>query len=139
MDDFEFLNYLQTPDEKYFMGIATTRIYGKIVLKYKIVQKKDNSGYFIAPPNYRLPVKEDGTHKYIDAFLIDSRTEHDLLLEFIRKHVNMIIHPRQNQQEQQQQQNNPPVQHSQVNHQQAQKQTQQQTQQYQPDLDSCPF
>ena len=54
MSDFEFLNYLPTPEETYFRGIVTARIYGKIVVKYRVVNKKDGSGYFIAPPSYLL-------------------------------------------------------------------------------------
>lgn len=108
MNDFEFINYLETPDEKYFMGIACVRLYGKIVLKYKIVERKDGSSFFIAPPSYRLPLPNSEDFKYIDAFMIDSRMEHEELQDFIRSHVDKHMNSHSVNQPQQQQQQPPP-------------------------------
>ena len=123
MNEHEFLNYLPTPEEKYFMGIATVRLYGRIILKYKIVEKKDGTGYFVAPPNYRLPIG-DGDYKYVDAFMIDSRSEHDDLLQLVRDGVNQSTNPRAQQTAPQQQQA------TQGHH---------QTGSFHPDLEACPF
>ncbi|HUU86569.1 MAG TPA: hypothetical protein VMX17_02300 [Candidatus Glassbacteria bacterium] len=122
MNEHEFLNYLETPTERYFKGIATVRLYGRIILKYKIVEKKDGTGFFVAPPNYRIPTG-DGSHKYMDAFMIDSRSEHDELLQLVRNGVNQSTNPRATQAPQQQQAT----------------QGQQQAGSFQPDLDACPF
>ncbi len=118
MNDIEFLNYLPTPEEQYFMGIATVRLYGRIILKYKVIEKKDGSGFFVASPNYRLPLGENGDLKYVDAIMLDSRMEHDELMNIIRNGVNRSISP----QPQQQYQPPPP-----------------QAENFQPDLNAFPF
>ena len=123
MNEFEFLNYFPTPEEKYFMGIATVRFMGKIMLKYKVIEKKDGTGFFVAAPNYRLNI--NGEYKYVDAIMIDSQMQRDELLDYIRKEVNMAMNP----QAPQQQAYVPPPQQVQ----------QPQQQNFAPDLNDCPF
>ncbi|HUU88548.1 MAG TPA: hypothetical protein VMX17_12455, partial [Candidatus Glassbacteria bacterium] len=74
-------------------------------------------------PNYRIPTG-DGSHKYMDAFMVDSRSEHDDLLQVVRDGVNQSINARTQQASPQQQQAT---------------QGQQQAGSFQPDLDACPF
>ena len=85
----QFLKYEPTPNEKH-LGIATVKLYGKIILRYKIVPTKDGAGYFPAPASYKMP-SDDGTDKYIGAFMLDSVSENEELINLIREHVKASI------------------------------------------------
>ena len=85
MTQFEFVKYEETPGEKY-LGIATVKAYGKIILRYKIVQTKDGQGYFPAAASYKLPAV-DGEDTYVSCFLIDSRSDEEELQRLIRTEV----------------------------------------------------
>ncbi len=84
--DYEFLGYIETPNDKYGMlGIATVRLYRKVVIRYKHVKTKDGTGTFFTAASYTY--EEGGDKKYSAAFLIDSRAEEEELLEFVRSSV----------------------------------------------------
>ena len=68
----EFLGFIQTPSEKH-AGIATVRVNKSIVLRFKLAQKKDGSGYFPACAAYKIP--DASGDRYIDAFMLDSRSD----------------------------------------------------------------
>lgn len=87
MNIFEFLSYEATPTEKY-LGIATVRAWGKIILKFKIVPGKDGRGFFAAVAAYKNGVKPDGKDKYDDAFTIDSNYEAGELKKLIEDNVS---------------------------------------------------
>ncbi|PWU06769.1 MAG: hypothetical protein C5B43_01265 [Verrucomicrobia bacterium] len=74
---FEFVSFTPTPSEKY-VGVATVRIYGSVVvvLRYKIVAKKNGDGYFPACAAYKMSDRMPGD-EYDDCFLIDSRCDND--------------------------------------------------------------
>ncbi len=82
MNNFEFISYQETPNDKYGMlAIITIRVYGKVILRYKKVTSK-NGGEFFASPSFTV---ENGQEKkYINTHMLDSRAEDELLLEFIR-------------------------------------------------------
>jgi hypothetical protein len=61
MSDFEFIEYIQTPNERH-LGIATVLLYGKVFHKYKILPTKDGNGFFPVPASYKVG------DKYIHAF-----------------------------------------------------------------------
>ena len=84
MYDMEFIKYEATPTEKH-LGIATIKLYGKIVLRYKIVPTKDGTGYFPASASYK--VTKDGEEFYLPAFVIDSRSEEEEISRFVRQEV----------------------------------------------------
>ena len=119
MNNIEFISYEPTPEEQYMMGIATVSLYGKIILKFKIVEKKDGTTFFVAPANYRV-ADGGGSYKYIDAIMLDSRMEHEELMGLIRQGVNQAMNPQQQQ---------PQSVHNQAPPQ----------QNFAPDLGECPF
>ena len=43
----EFLTFDETPAEKY-LGVASIRFFGQIILRYKVQRTKDGNGIFIA-------------------------------------------------------------------------------------------
>lgn len=92
MNKFEFLNYTPTPGEKH-LGIATVRIYGKIICRYKIVPTKDGSGFFPAAPSVKIG---EGEQPYKSAFELDSRSEYEELTEIVKKHVRQAMLPSKN-------------------------------------------
>lgn len=149
MNGYEFIGYLETPNEEYFMGVATIRFMRRIVIRYKIIKNKDDTGYFVSEPSYRIV--GDGKPEYLKAIIVDSQIENDELKRYIRNCVNQAMNPN-NQQQQQQETQQPPQQQSQQEcdlHQQppqqqqqvqqAPQQSQPQQQYGQPDLNSCPF
>ncbi len=91
--NFQFLGFELTPAEKY-KGIATVRVLGEvvIVLRYKIVAKKDGSGYFPTCAAYKMPERGDGD-EYEDCFMLDSRTDNEAMRKFIMHHVKDLFAP----------------------------------------------
>lgn len=85
--NLEFLSYIPTPGEK-SLGIASIRYMGKIMLRYRILPRKDGQGYF--PASSSLKIKDDftGADKYIESFMIDSRSDNDEILRFVMSNVN---------------------------------------------------
>lgn len=88
--DFKFEKFEATPGEK-FLGIATVKLYGKIVLRYKIVQTKDGSSYFPAPATYKMPTPPGAKDRYISAFILDSNSENEELMGLIMQNVSRFI------------------------------------------------
>jgi hypothetical protein len=86
MKNAEFLRYEPTPGERH-LGIATIRLYSKIVLRYKIVPTKDGAGFFPAPASYKIPAINGEEERYISAFTLDSQCEKEELDSFIKAHV----------------------------------------------------
>ncbi len=83
MNNFEFISYQETPNDKYGMlAIITIRVYGKVILRYKKVTSK-SGGEFFASPSFT--VENGNEKKYINTHMLDSRAEDELLLEFIRE------------------------------------------------------
>ena len=89
---FEFLGYTATPNEKH-LGIASVKYMGKIVLRYKIVPKKDGSAWFPNAASYKIV--ENGEDRYTAAFMLDSHSESEDMMNFIRKHVTACMKPQQ--------------------------------------------
>lgn len=89
MSHFEFMKYDATPAEKH-LGIATVKLYGKIILRYKIVPNKDGSGYFPASASYKM--SEPGRPEYyVSAFMLDSQSDNEELMNMIRANIKPFI------------------------------------------------
>lgn len=84
MQNYEFLDYRATPNDKYMLGLATVKAYGKLVLTFKHIKTKIGSAFF-GMPSYTLG--EGADKKYVQAVTIDSRHEEQALQDFIREHV----------------------------------------------------
>lgn len=85
MTPFEFLKYVPTPGEKH-LGICTVRLYGKVILRYKIIATKDGTSFFPAAASYKLP-STDGQDHYTPAFMLDSQCDKEELDELIKANV----------------------------------------------------
>lgn len=90
MNNFEFVSYLPTPNDQYMLGIAKVKLFGKIELRYKHVKTKDNTGTFFCCANYTTQ-DATGEKKYMPCFLLDSRSDEELLMDTIRDGVNRSI------------------------------------------------
>jgi hypothetical protein len=88
MNTFEFLSYIETPAEKY-LGVASLKCWGKIVLRFKIVATKDGKGTFPACASYKI-IDESG-ERYIPAFIVDSRSEQEEIEHVIRNGVKRTL------------------------------------------------
>lgn len=86
---FKFMKYEPTPGEKH-LGIATVKVYDKIILRYKIVPNKDGGGWFPVPASYKMP-SQAGQDVYVSAFMLDSNCENEELMNLIRAHVKSHI------------------------------------------------
>lgn len=80
MNNFEFLSYDAVTGEK-FLGIATVRAWGKIILRYKIVPTKDGKGIFPASSSIK------NGEKYENSFMLDSNYENQALVALIKDKV----------------------------------------------------
>lgn len=88
----EFIKFERTPGEKH-LGIATVKMYGKIMLRYKIIPSKDGASFFCAPPSATKMVGQDGKDYYPASFVIDSNSENETLQNFIKAHVSLLLSP----------------------------------------------
>lgn len=88
MSNIEFLNYLPTPSEKH-LGIATVKMYGKIILRYKIVPMKDGNGFFPTPASYKIT--DENGERYVPAFMLDSNFEKDELETLIKANIRRYM------------------------------------------------
>jgi len=79
--DIKFVDYKATPTEKHF-GIATVDLGGVVLLRYKIAPGKDGTGFFPMAPSYK--VSENGSDVYLPAFLVDSRSLHEKIMNCVR-------------------------------------------------------
>ena len=89
--NFEFLDFTPTPSEKH-LGIAKVKFYGKIVLRYKIVAKKDGLGYFPTVSSYKMPTP-DGSDSYAPAFTIESNSDKEDIEQLIRVNCRRYLEP----------------------------------------------
>lgn len=93
MNQIEFVKYEKVNDEKY-LGIATVKLYGKIILRYKIVMNKDGSGFFPAPASYKNPSYPE---QYYSCFMLDSNSEKEEVENCIRANVKRFMQAEQQQ------------------------------------------
>ena len=92
--DKQFLKYVPVVGEKH-LGIAIVRWLGKIILRYKVMQSQDGSGYWVAAGSAKIGVKRDGKDNYEEWFQLDSSFDRDEMKEFILAHVEPILAQKQ--------------------------------------------
>lgn len=92
--DKQFLKYVPVAGEKH-LGIAIVRWLGKIILRYKVMQSQDGSGYWVAAGSAKIGVKRDGKDNYEEWFQLDSSYDRDEMKEFILQHVEPILAQKQ--------------------------------------------
>lgn len=80
---FEFIKYETTPQEKH-LGIATVKLYGKLIARYKIVPTKDGTSFFPAAASYKI------NDRYESCLILDSNSEKEELDALIKAHVRSI-------------------------------------------------
>ncbi len=84
MNNFEFLQYDPVVGEK-FLGIATVRAWGRIILRYKIVPGKEGKGFFASTASIK------NGERYESAFMLDSNYENQLLQALIKDKVSSVL------------------------------------------------
>lgn len=90
MSQIEFLKYEPVQGEKHF-GIATVRLYGKVVLRYKIVPNRDGTGYFPCAASYKMPATADEAERFVPSFVIDSNYDKDEIETLIKARVKPYL------------------------------------------------
>lgn len=95
MSQFEFMEYTPTPNEKH-LGIVKVKCWGKIVLRYKIVQKKDGNGFFPVAASYKMS-SSDGEDNYVNAFALDSNSDKEDLENLIKSSIKRYLSPQATQ------------------------------------------
>lgn len=84
MNKFEFIKYEPTPNEKH-LGIATVKIYDRIIARFKVVRTKDGANFFPAPSSIKIG------DVYFSAFELDSSTDKDELNKMIKDRVGALM------------------------------------------------
>lgn len=85
MNPFEFLSFEPISGEKIF-GIVTIRAWGKIIIKFRVIPKKDGTP-FASVPTFKNGLNADGGDKYDKVFIIDSAYEKKMLDDLIEKNL----------------------------------------------------
>lgn len=80
----EFLAFDETPAEKY-LGVASIRFFGQIILRYKVQRTKDGNSIFIAAPSFKK-VDETGEH-WCQWFMLDSMSQNETVTNLIKTKV----------------------------------------------------
>lgn len=80
----EFLTFDETPAEKY-LGVASIRFFGQIILRYKVQRTKDGNGIFIAAPSFKK-VDHAGEH-WCQWFMLDSMSQNETVTNLIKTKV----------------------------------------------------
>jgi hypothetical protein len=80
---FEFIKYEPTPQEKH-LGIATVKLYGKLIARYKIIPTKDGTSFFPASGSFKVG------DKFESCLTLDSNSEKEELDSMIKAHVRSI-------------------------------------------------
>ncbi len=80
----EFLTFDETPAEKY-LGVASLRFFGQIILRYKVQRTKDGSSIFIAAPSFKK-VDQSGEH-WCQWFMLDSMSQNETVTNLIKTKV----------------------------------------------------
>jgi len=88
MARFQFVDFVPTPGEKH-IGIITVRIHGDPIatVRYKMVARKDGSGYFPNIASYKMPNRMPG-EEYDECYMLEMRSDHDALIKFIMSAFN---------------------------------------------------
>ena len=81
---FEFIKYEATPSERH-LGIATIKLYGRLLARFKIVKTKDGSTFFPAAASHKVG------DRYESALVIDSNSEKEELDTMIKYNVKLIL------------------------------------------------
>jgi len=85
----EFLEYIPTPTEKY-SGVAKIRVTlangNRMILRYKMIMRKDGAGSFPAVAAYRVP-DDTGVPAFAQAFELDSSDDKKAMDNFLREHI----------------------------------------------------
>jgi hypothetical protein len=91
MNKFEFRGFTATPGEKH-AGIAEVKLNGEtpMILRFKIVARKDGSGYFPNVGSYKMPNRTIG-EEYDECFMLDSRSDHDSCMKCVMAGVNKAL------------------------------------------------
>ena len=85
----EFLEYTPTPNEKY-SGVAKIRVTlangNRMILRYKMIMRKDGAGSFPAVAAYRVPDDKEGG-PFVSAFELDSSDDKKAMDNFLRENI----------------------------------------------------
>lgn len=89
--DFEILDYLPTPAEKY-AGIVRVKATLKGTFRFKIQPRKDGAGHFPAVASIKGP-DENNAASYLPSFVIDSASEREDLDHAIGQAIKRFVDP----------------------------------------------
>jgi len=92
MKNFEFISYKSTKEDKYMLGVATVKAYGKILLRYKHIAGKEGRGDFFVAPN--ISYTEMSDKKNLSGFMLDSRIEEEDLVDLLREGYRNYLNQR---------------------------------------------
>lgn len=86
MEDFqvEFLSFDETPDEKY-LGVASLKMFSKIILRFKVQRTKDGNGMFVAIPSYKKI--DHAGEQWCQWFMLDSSSQKEIVENLIKSKV----------------------------------------------------
>lgn len=86
MKNFEVCKFEKNEDGSNCVGSVDVRLEIPVILRYKIIKKKDGSGVFYAPPSFKIT--QNGEDRYLPAFVIDSNYQSDE----IRAEIQTFLH-----------------------------------------------
>lgn len=101
MEKFRFIDFVHTPTAKQ-LGVVLAGIQtaiGEIMLGFKVVERKDGSGFFFGEPTWKY--EENGEEQWKPWIMIDSNIAKEQLFSLLRENVNKCLHKIHGQDQQQ--------------------------------------
>lgn len=88
------LSFQPTPAIQSQVGVATVLLLDEIIARFKVVNKKDGTGFFVAPSSIKS--HEGGSEIYVDAISFERNSFKDEVYNLIRSHLSKSQAPPHN-------------------------------------------
>jgi len=90
MIPLDFIEFIPASKDDRHLGIASVK-WGGMILRFKIQPTQDQKSYFATPASYKVKDQITQEDKYLHAFEIDSRSEHDRVTNFVKSNVKVQL------------------------------------------------
>lgn len=81
--DFEFVSFNLPASTESHLGVVTVKLFDRIIVRYKIVAVRQGRVLFASCAS--LKIKDDFEERWIPSFFLDSHSENDRLMRFVKE------------------------------------------------------
>lgn len=85
--EIKFKKYIPTPTENKQLGIAEI-IYGDFIFRFRINPGTNGEGFYVTPAAHKI------SDRWLSSFEVDSKSQWEDLLDFVKEHVKQVMYPK---------------------------------------------